>query len=406
MGPLRIGVDGRVMQDRYHGIGRHTYELLSRLAHRDVELVVVVDSSRFGRIDVSGLARHDNVRLVDLHLPVVAPAAQLALPRLLARTRPDVFVSPYHLASPLLHPGVPTVAFVHDCIFESDPRHRPGGRFFGLAYRAATTAALAAATAVATVSHATRAELERHYGLVLPEDAVVPHGVGDEFLAVAAQGLFETRQGPPPDRRRGGRYVLHVGVHRPHKDHAVLIEAFAWVARAVPDVRLVLVGQPDARFPVSVPELVAEHGVADRVDVLSHVDDRMLLELYRGASAFAFPSRVEGFGLPVLEAMAAGVPTVTSDHAAVVEAGSGASLVVEGRDPAAWAAALTGVLTAPVTARQMAARGRTAAGEHTWDRAADRTLELLRRVHGSARRVRGPGVANVVSDGGRGGPVH
>jgi glycosyltransferase involved in cell wall biosynthesis len=372
---MRVGVDGRVMQDRYHGIGRHTFELLRRLAERDVELVVVTDSSRLGRIGFPVLSRHPNVALVDLPVPVVSPAAQVALPRLLARTRPDVFLSPYHLAAPLLHPRVPTVAFVHDCIFEADPRFRPGGRGFGPRYRAATRAVIATATAIATISHATRADLERYYGLALDDSAVVPHGVGDEFLGLA---------GAPSRPGSAARYVLHVGVHRPHKDHAVLVEAFARVARDLPDIRLVLVGQPDPRFPVSVAELVQEHGVADRVDILAHVDDARLLELYRGASAFAFPSLVEGFGLPVLEAMAAGVPTVTSSHPAVVEAGAGASLVVPRRGPQAWAAALTRVLTDRRVAADMVARGRAAAAAHKWEHAADRTLALLRAVHRGA----------------------
>jgi glycosyltransferase involved in cell wall biosynthesis len=372
-GVLRVGVDGRVMQDRYHGIGRHTFELLRRLALRDVELSVVIDSSRLGRIDVMELARHPNVGLVDLPLPVVSPAAQLALPRLLARTRPDVFLSPYHLAAPVLHPGVPTVTFVHDCIFEADPRFRPGGKGFGIRYRAATRAAIATATTVATISHATRADLERYYGLRLGDATVVPHGVGDEFLVPQEEAPHSV-----------GRYVLHVGVHRPHKDHAVLVEAFAMVARELPDVRLVLVGQPDPRFPVSVPELIRAHGVEDRVDVLAHVDDARLLELYRRASAFAFPSLVEGFGLPVLEAMAAGVPTVTSAHPAVVEAGSGASLVVGRRDPHEWAAALARVLTDRGVAAGMIARGREVAAARSWDDSADRTLALLRAVHEGA----------------------
>jgi glycosyltransferase involved in cell wall biosynthesis len=377
---LRIGVDGRVMQDRYHGIGRHTYELVRRLAVRDTELVVVHDSSRAGRLDVGALAEHRNVRLVDLRLPVVSPAAQLALARLLRADPPDVFLAPYHLAAPWVHPRVPTVTFVHDCIFETDPAYRPGGRIFATAYRAATRLAIARASAVATVSHATRRELERHYRLRLDDAAVIPHGVGDEFLALAE---------PPPASARlrwPERYVLHVGVHRPHKNHAVLIEAFARVARAVPDVRLVLVGQQDSRFPVSVADLVRANGVADRVDLRAHVDNATLLELYRNAAAFAFPSLVEGFGLPVLEAMASGVPTVTSDDPATVEAGSGAALSVPGRDVSAWAAALTRVLTDAGTVDDMVARGRKTAAENTWERAADRTLELLRWVSSSATR--------------------
>jgi glycosyltransferase involved in cell wall biosynthesis len=371
---LRIGVDGRVMQDRYHGIGRHTYELVNRLAARECELVIVHDPSRQGRLDVARFAAHPRVRLVELRLPVVSPLAPAALARVLWAERPDVFLAPYHLAAPLLHPRVPTLTFIHDCIIESDPVFRPGGRLFGAAYTLATRLAIARTSAIATISEATRTELERRYRIRVGDDAVIPHGVGEDFL----------EQPEPPTAaarfRAPHRYVLHVGVHRPHKNHAVLIEAFARVARDVPDVRLVLVGQRDERFPVGVDELVGGHGVADRVDLLENVDNAQLLDLYRNASAFAFPSLMEGFGLPVLEAMASGVPAVISDDPATVEAGSGAALVVPRRDVAAWAEALRTVLTEEQVVDDMVTRGRKVAHENTWDRAADRTLALLRRV--------------------------
>jgi glycosyltransferase involved in cell wall biosynthesis len=363
------------MQDSYHGIGRHTFELIQRLAPRDVELVVVHDSTRAGRLDVAGLARHNSVRLVDLPIPVVAPSAQLRWPALLAATRPDVLVVPYHLATPWLHPRVPTVAFVHDCIFESDSAYRPGGTFFNTAYRAATRVALARATAVATVSQATRVELQRHYGLGISADAVIPHGVGEQFLSLA-QSSSDT---PIPANLKT-RYILHVGVHRPHKNHAVLLAAFAEVARVLPNVRLVLVGQADPRFPTLVRDLIRQYGVERRVDVLPHVGNDQLLDLYRNAAAFAFPSLVEGFGLPVLEAMAAGVPAVISDDPATAEAGAGACMVVPARDSRAWSAALIRVLTESPLAHDLIARGRQAALLSTWERAADRTLQLLQRV--------------------------
>jgi glycosyltransferase involved in cell wall biosynthesis len=341
---------------------------------------VVRDPTRPGRLDVDGLAAAPSVRLVDLAVPVVSPAAQVRWPRLLADLRPDVLLMPYHLAAPWVHPGVPTVAFVHDCILEADGAYAPGGRHVRLAYRAATRLALARSSVVATISHATQRELHRVYGIALNDQAVVPHGVGEQFRALGAA----------PPSARNTRYVLHVGAHRPHKNHATLIAAFAGVARTLPDVRLVLVGQPDGRFPGAVADQVHSAGLTDRVDLRVDVDEAELLTLYRDASVFAFPSLVEGFGLPVLEAMAAGVPAVTSDAPAVTEAAGGASLVVPGTDVPAWTAALVRVLTDPALATALVARGRSVAADCTWDRAADRTLELLRVVGApaAARRLR------------------
>jgi glycosyltransferase involved in cell wall biosynthesis len=380
---FRIAVDGRVMQDRYHGIGRHAFELVRCLAERAVNILVVHDPTMPGRLDVHALAQFPSVRLVELAAPVVSPAAQLLWPGLLRAASCDVLLLPYHLATPVACNRVPTVAFVHDCIFESDAAYRPAGRAFALAYRMATRTALARATAVATISQATRSELARLYGLSLPADAVVPHGVGKQFLAL---GRATTKPSTGSPR---ARFVLHVGVHRPHKNHAVLLAAFAKVARLLPDVRLVLVGQDDPRFPISVPDMIREYGIEGHVDVLPHVDDDQLLQLYRDAAAFAFPSLVEGFGLPVLEAMAAGVPVVTSDAAAAVEAGGGAQLVVPARDTASWSDALTRVLTDQALAAEMVLRGRRIAEQNTWDRTAERTLQLLQRVAGTASRRNG-----------------
>jgi glycosyltransferase involved in cell wall biosynthesis len=369
---LRVAVDGRVIHDRYHGIGRHTFELVRRLADRPVDLVVIRDPTPAGRLDVDGLATHPSVRLVDFPAPVVSAAAQRHWPALLTSVRPHVLVVPYHLATPLWHPGVPTVAFVHDCIFEKDPRFCPGGRRFQVLYRAATRLSLSRATAIATVSRATRQDLRAAYHVALADSAVIPHGVGEQFRTL---GTLKRHSSSPP-------YVLHVGAHRPHKNLGMLVRAFARVAREVPRARLVLVGDDDPRFPARLPELARALGIGDRVDVRRGIPEAALLELYRGASAFAFPSLVEGFGLPVLEAMAAGLPVVTSDAPAVVEAAGGASLVVPRGDPQAWAAALVRVLTDARVTADLVPRGRRVAAESTWDRAADRTLALLESVCG------------------------
>jgi len=158
------------------------------------------------------------------------------------------------------------------------------------------------------------------------------------------------------------------------------VRAFARVAREVPRARLVLVGDDDPRFPARLSGLAHTLGIGDRVDVRRGIAEAALLELYRGASAFAFPSVVEGFGLPVLEAMAAGLPVVTSDAPAVVEAAGGASLVVPSGDPQVWAAALVRVLTDARVTADLVPRGRRVAAVSTWDRAADRTLALLESV--------------------------
>lgn len=161
------------------------------------------------------------------------------------------------------------------------------------------------------------------------------------------------------------KYVLAVGTIEPRKGIDVLVDAVA----AVGDVALVLAGQPGwgGIDPVA---LAASRGLTD-VHVLGKVTDAELATALRGASVLAVPSLAEGFGLPVLEAMASGVPVVHTDVPALVEVAGGASVVVPRGDAVALAAGLREVLGSPARAADLARLGRDRAREFTWRSAAE-----------------------------------
>ncbi len=377
--PLRILVDGRVMQDRYHGIGRYTYELLRELSLHEVELIVLY-RPEIGRLDVPGLITRRTVLAMPSRAPVASPRSQWVLTRAVLSTRPDVVFVPYHLSTPVLAGRVPVVSVIHDCVFERDAT-ACGPSAFSLAYRAATRLAIRSADVLATPSQAARRDIRRFYGAELPAEAVLPHGVGAQFFSL---------QGRPRPLRLGlpDRYVLHVGAQRPHKNQRVLVAAMPALRAAHPGLGLVLVGQPDPRFPDEVGKLATALGVSDFVYRYPNVDDRTLLDLYANAAVFAYPSLVEGFGLPVLEAMAAGVAVVASDAEAVREAAAGGSLIVPARTTAAWIQALDRVLTDPGVGRELRERGEAIAARHTWARSAERTLSLLASAASAASAAR------------------
>ena len=372
---MRVAVDGRVVRDNYHGIARHTLELLRVLRGGDVELVVLQGTAPDRRLSLRELAGEPGVELVPFPARLASLAEQRQWPAVLRAVSADVLFVPYHLATPWRSP-IPVVTVIHDCIFEADPAFAPSGWVRG-AYRAVTRLAITRATTVATVSEATRADLRRHYGLAIPPGNVVRHGVNPAF------------GGPCPTERLAEararlslpeRYVLHVGVRRPHKNQSVLLKAFARLAGDHPGLGLVLVGGPDERFPDPVPGLVADLGLGDRVRLLPNVPESLLVPVYRGATAVAFPSHIEGFGLPVLEAMAAGVPVVASTAPAVGEVTEGAAVLVSPDDTEGWAAALHRVLGDPGLAGGLRARGYEVVSRHTWDAAGARTRQLLERV--------------------------
>lgn len=376
----RIAVDARVVQDRYHGIGRVTAELV-RAIHRnrpDAELILFGGTGRATRLSAETLAEEVGARLVPMASPVTALGSQVAWRRLLRRERADVLFVPYQVATPFFA-GLPVVVMIHDCIFEESAAFAPSARVRFL-YRVMTRLVLARTAGVVVVSEATRAAVARHYGRRLPAESVVRNAVDRRFADIGNQpqprattdGGVARERTPLPER-----YVLSVGVRRPHKNQATLVRAIARLRDLEPPLHLVLVGDGDSRFPDEIPALIDELGVRDRVVELAGVGDDLLPQLYGGAAAFALPSLVEGFGLPILEAMAAGCPVVASDVPAVAEAAGGAARLVPPLDVDAWAAAIRAVVTDPTVSQDLRTRGRAVAAAWTWDDAGRRLLGAL-----------------------------
>ena len=334
-GSLRILVDGRVMQDRYHGIGRYTYELLRELSLDTVDLTVLYHPER-GRLGVGELMTCRNVRAAPSRVPVASLLSQYLLALGRAGCPAGRGVVPYHLSTPILACGVPVVSVVHDCVFERDAAAH-GRSAFSLAYRAATRLAIRSAVALAAPSTATRDDIRRFYGIELPPECVLPHGVGTQFLPCRAgpgPGLPAFPAATSCTWERGVRTRTRASWWRPWPCCKPATPAWGSSSSA----------QPDPRFPDEVGRLVTALGLSDLVRLPTDVDDTTLLDLYANAAAFAYPSLVEGFGMPVLEAMAAGLAVVASDAEAVREVARGGALIVPAREPGAWAHALGHVL--------------------------------------------------------------
>lgn len=205
-------------------------------------------------------------------------------------------------------------------------------------------------------------------------------------------GVEHDRFVPPADRdalratlrdRFGidGRYVLYVSNHQRKKNTERLVEAFARVAADRPDVSLVLTGWQTPRFEL-VRELIERLGLGERVRVLGHVPDDALPILYQGADVFTLPSLHEGFGLPVLEAMASATPVVTSDVFALREVAGDAAELVDPYDVDAIGTAIGRLLDDPARAEELRRRGLARAAEFTWELSAERHLECYERIVG------------------------
>jgi glycosyltransferase involved in cell wall biosynthesis len=260
-----------------------------------------------------------------------------------------VLYVPHPTFTPVVRP-CPFVVTVHDCTIESDVGFA-GNWLRQAGTRKVTGMALRRAAAMTAPSRASLAEIRRRYPAA-PNPTLVPNGVDVRpFGQVTATAVAAAR-----DRYQlPSAFILAVGAHRPHKNHEVLVRALA----SVPGhVGLVIVGYFDRSFhdPL-LPGLIAELGLESRVKLVPDVADEWLPAVFRAASVFAFPSLAEGYGLPVLEAMAAGVPVVMSDIEVLAEVAGPAALMVPPRDVAGWATALVAVLADPALSGRLTDAG-------------------------------------------------
>ena len=260
--------------------------------------------------------------------------------------------------------SAPLVLTIHDLAWLEDPSHftARGLSFF----RRGLDLALRDADLVVCPSEATRADCLRH-GFAAERVRVVPLGVDAER---AAPHQVEDA------RRRHGLsrpYVLWAGTIEPRKNLGGLLAAYR---RLEADVDLVLVGPKGWN-----EDLDARLGDdRERVHVLGFVPSGDLPGLYAGASVFCFPSFMEGFGFPVLEAMAQGTPVVTSAGTSTEELAGGAGILVDPRDPAAIAAGIERALSDEALGEELAAAGRRRAEGYTWERTGRLLVDAYREV--------------------------
>ncbi|MBM4154574.1 MAG: glycosyltransferase family 4 protein [Lentisphaerae bacterium] len=379
---LHTVIDARWIFPQISGIGLYTRELLRHLPGLDgsVRYTVLFDRpevmEREREGTGAGAASNVGARLVPWGL--FSPVSQARLPGLLRRLETRVYHSPNYMMPYLAFaPGgrgpVRAVVTIHDLIPLLFPQYTPRAmktRFLPV-FRLVIREAARRATRILVPSRSTAEDVVRE--LRIPADRR-----GDVVVTPeAANPVFR----PDPDVRPAGPVVLFVGRRDPYKNLPALVRAFARVLREVPAARLVVVGPPDARYP-EAEAAAREVRLGDAVEWRGYVDGPGLVRAYREAAVFALPSRYEGFGLPVIEAMACGTPVVCGNGSSLPEVAGDAAALVPPDDEGEIAAAVVRVLTDPAHAAALRERGLHRAAQFSWERTARLTLDAYRAAAG------------------------
>jgi len=304
----------------------------------------------------------------------------LDLSRKLRVDRPDLIHVQY--TAPLFCP-VPILASVHDVSFIEHPEYFPWSR--ALQLRSTVKRTVQRAVRLITPSEFSRRAIMRAYGLDESKVEVVPIAVSPAFRPCGreqAANFVQSRFRIP------GPYILTVGDLQPRKNQIGLIRAFESLVLENPSLRhrLVIVGQK-TWFAERIVDAAKRSRVPDRIHFTGFVNDDELLQLYNASDLMTFPSFYEGFGLPILEAMACGRAVACSKTSAMPEVANAAAILFDPRATEDIARAMRDVLVDHELRSRMERLGQQRASLFTWERTARRTLEIYYDIAGTGKRV-------------------
>lgn len=388
---MKILFDARAAQGWSDGMSNYVRHLLMGLlrADTDHEYVLLLHPVFRDELMATGLLDRPNIHAVTTRIPFMGGLQQFQIPSLLKRY-PDVALYHYpHFDMPLLaHPR--SVVTIYDLNHIALPGYFDSQRSLKRLYSYWTTrCTVSKATHVMTISNTSKNELLKRFPwLDAQKISVIYFGLDRAFVEPPEPAQIERfRQkfslGPH-------RFILYVGTHRPHKNLDRLLDAYQQLRRQTPlSHKLLLVGA--SKNDGHLHQKVRERGLVGSVAYLGYLTEDDLSLAYRVADVFAFCSLSEGFGMPILEAMASGVPVVTSNWGAMAEVAGDSAVLVDSFSSAAITEGLCRVLTSEELRQRLIERGRERIRRFTWEESVRKTLDVYEMAgHGSSTREAKP----------------
>ena len=363
-----IGIDARRLKD--FGIGSYIRNLLEAISKRP-------ESQRYRFRVYARLADREwmpdlpeNFEIVEEDSPGYSLAELTRFAIRLFRDRLDLFHATHYVLPPLRSRAIVTI---HDIIHLLYPQFLPNR--VALVYaRVMIRRALARADRIITVSYNSKRDLVDYFGITPSRVDVIYNGVSSRFRPDVPQ-----EERVRVSRKYGLRppYLLFLGGEKPHKNVQNVVRAFAEARRGRPDLpHLLALAGPMPKNSARIDALIAALDVGAAIARPGLIEEDDLPGLFAGADVFLYPTLYEGFGLPVTEAMACGTPVLTSSTSALQEIAGGYAYLVDPLDVDAIARGIVALTTDPKVRADFVELGKKRALDFSWDKAAERTLEV------------------------------
>ncbi len=369
--PYTIGIDARKIQD--FGIGTYVRNLIRSLAAIDTEnryILLAKPGDREGLLDLP-----PNFQVAVEKSPVYSVREIFSLSWQIYRRKLDLYHSTHYVLPAWVQSKV--VVTIHDIIHLLYPEFLPSNFAFLYAQRMIRRS-LTRGDRIISVSQNTRNDLRQHFDVDGGKIQVIYNGVEDTFRKrLPAEELQRWLR----DLGIAQPYLLFVGnPAKPHKNLDTLVQAYARARRMAQfDAPLLCVGSREGS-EFKIRQRAEYLGIGDKVRLLGHVAPEALPAIYQGATLFLYPTLYEGFGLPVIEAMASGVAVITSNTSALKEIAEGYALLVDPLDLGGMAKAIAHLMGNPERRAAFAERGLRRAEGFRWDETARKTLDVYLSV--------------------------
>ncbi len=357
----RVGIDMHVVDGIFQGSRTHCLELFSRV----IAITPECDFFLFAQDSKELLSFNQSFGLPHVtHVPMPHRAAPvrllLQLPQFIRQQSISLLHTQY-IAPPI--PLCGTAVTVHDILFESNSEYFE--KAFVLRSRLLVPSSIRRSAAIFTVSEFSQDQICRTYSISKEKVHAIPNGVDTSRFFPGEAGL-DIVQALGLQRQR---YFLTVGRLEPRKNQSTILQA--WAQLPHPRPKLVMVGQRHFRYQEML-DLMSTLNLEQDVLVLEQVSDSQLPAIYRNAKGFVYASWAEGFGMPLLEAMASGIPVISPANTALSEVSSNAALHVDPSRPEEIAAAIMKLNQQPEMERELINRGLLRVRDFTWERSAQK----------------------------------